>query len=89
MDELRNFNAPKLYEKLNLSDNDFEEFLKDLGLIFRTRTCNCGGDMHYKQQKIQSIQSGVAREKFVVRRKAILLIHGLKAHTFRSKKSSS
>lgn len=49
MEELRNFNAKKLYQKLNLVDNEFEEWLKQLELIHRTRTCpECGTNMGFK-----------------------------------------
>lgn len=49
MDELRGFNAPRLYEKLLMtSDEDFESWLKELGLLYKERTCECGGGMNFK-----------------------------------------
>jgi len=48
MDELRNFNAAKLYQKLALPDHEFEDWLQGMGLLTRTRTCDCGGSMTHK-----------------------------------------
>lgn len=48
MDDLRNFNSRKLYEKLSLPDQEFEGWLKNLGLLYRDRICDCGGAMSYQ-----------------------------------------
>jgi len=50
MDELRNFNAKKLYQKLAMTDEEFDDWLKELGLLRKTRICDCGGNMSYKQR---------------------------------------
>jgi hypothetical protein len=49
LEELKDFNAKNLCDKLiNLSDNEFEEWLNAKKLLFTTRTCHeCGGDMSY------------------------------------------
>jgi len=44
MEELKNFKPIDLYEKLRLSDNDFDAWLEKLGLLHGKRTCyKCGG----------------------------------------------
>ena len=35
MDELRGFNEEKLWRKMFMDDNEFENWLKDLGLLHR------------------------------------------------------
>ena len=47
MDELRNFNASKMFKKLNLPDDEFEDWLKSLELLPKERTCECGGQMSH------------------------------------------
>lgn len=39
MEELRNFNAKKLYKKLDLPDKEFQEWLVSLGLLHRDMVC--------------------------------------------------
>lgn len=49
MEVLRNFNARELFRKLEMPDNDFEDWLIDLGLLHRTRTCDvCHSAMNQK-----------------------------------------
>jgi len=48
MDDLRNFNAPRLYKKLALPDQEFELWFKELGLLHTDRICECGGSMNFK-----------------------------------------
>ena len=48
MEELFNFNAPKLYQKLALPENEFEDWIIDLGLLPKNKTCECGGTMKHK-----------------------------------------
>lgn len=48
MDELRNFNARKLYQKLEMPL--FEDFLKELGLLPKVKVCDCGGQMTFKSK---------------------------------------
>jgi len=40
MEQLKNFNMIHLGDKLRLSDNDFEAWLEELGLLHGKRTCN-------------------------------------------------
>jgi hypothetical protein len=51
MEELKNFNARKLYKKLDLPDNEFEGWMKELGLLHSVRTCECGGSMSLRTRK--------------------------------------
>jgi hypothetical protein len=49
MDELRGINSRGLFRLLDQSDADFEEWMRDAGLLHRVRTCeHCGGSMSYK-----------------------------------------
>ena len=44
MEQLKNFSMIDLCEKLKLSDNDFDVWLEQLGLLHGKRTCSaCGG----------------------------------------------
>lgn len=44
MEELQNFNFTDLYEKIQMSDNDFDAWLEELGLLHAKKTCKqCGG----------------------------------------------
>ena len=44
MEQLKNFNMIDLGDKLRLSDNDFDAWLEELGLLHGKRTCEaCGG----------------------------------------------
>nr|CAD2188110.1 unnamed protein product [Meloidogyne enterolobii]CAD2192377.1 unnamed protein product [Meloidogyne enterolobii] len=44
MEQLKKFNMIDLGDKLRLSDNDFDAWLEELGLLHGKRTCDaCGG----------------------------------------------
>nr|CAD2190747.1 unnamed protein product [Meloidogyne enterolobii] len=44
MEQLKNFKPLDLHDKLRLSDNDFDAWLEELGLLHGKRTCHkCGG----------------------------------------------
>nr|CAD2197024.1 unnamed protein product [Meloidogyne enterolobii] len=44
MEQLKNFKPFDLHDKLRLSDNDFDAWLEELGLLHGKRTCHkCGG----------------------------------------------
>ena len=45
MDELRGFNDEKLWRKMFMDDDEFENLLKDLGLLHRRRLC-CDKEMN-------------------------------------------
>ncbi|CAK5052366.1 unnamed protein product [Meloidogyne enterolobii] len=52
MEQLKNFKSSHLHEKLRLNDNDFDAWLKELGLLHEKRTCNkCGGRTTIKHKK--------------------------------------
>jgi hypothetical protein len=50
LEELRNFNATNLYDKLiNLNNDEFEEWLAEKKLIYNSRVCpDCGGRMSHQ-----------------------------------------
>ena len=45
MDELRGFNEEKLWRKMFMDDDEFENWLKDLGLLHQRRYC-CDKEMN-------------------------------------------
>ena len=51
MEQLKNFNLHNLFRQLQLSDEDFEEWLKTLKLLPRRKICECGQDMNFKWKK--------------------------------------
>src|SRR4051794_22723796 len=54
MDDLRNFNTDRLYsEILYRTDDEVIQWCVDHGLIHRTRTCVCGGQMTYKWRRVK------------------------------------
>ena len=46
--ELRNFNTRRLFEKINLTDAQFEDWLQGIGLLHSKRTCECGARMRLR-----------------------------------------
>jgi len=48
MEALKGFNEKKLYEKVFLSDTDFEKWLVELGLLYGDRKCKCDSGMTLK-----------------------------------------
>jgi len=78
MDELRNFNAPKLYAKLALPDSEFENWLIDMELLPRSRTCGCGGSMNFKKKDDRKYPTGAALLRIAVKRLAICQELGLR-----------
>jgi len=52
MESLKRFNESDLYKKLLLlSEDEFNEWLKDLGLLHQKRTCECGAPMRLKNRE--------------------------------------
>ena len=51
LDVLRGFNARALFRRLELPGDDFDEWLGQVGLLYRRRTCTCGGRMHLRTMK--------------------------------------
>ena len=45
MEELQNFKLADLFDKLRLDDDEFHEWLADIGLLHGSRTCTCGNLM--------------------------------------------
>lgn len=43
-EELRSMNLQDLYAKLQLTDNEFDDWLKQLGLLHRSQICDTCGD---------------------------------------------
>lgn len=52
MEHLKHFNAKRLYEKLNMTNTQFEEWIKGLGLLHAKRTCECGARMRLKNPRV-------------------------------------
>ena len=46
LDSLKNFTLTKLHVKPNLPENEFQEWLTDLGMLHKKRTYVCGREMH-------------------------------------------
>ena len=44
LDSLKNFTITALHIKLNLPEQEFQQWLTDLGLLHKKRTCVCGRD---------------------------------------------
>ena len=55
MEQLKNFNLHNLFRQLQLSDEDFEEWLKTLKLLPRRKICECGQDMNFKWKKFFTV----------------------------------
>lgn len=51
MDELKTFTLHDLFDKLRLFDEQFEQWLKEIGLMHSQRICECGNAMRYKWTK--------------------------------------
>ena len=51
IEELKKFTLRDLFEKLSLSDELFEQWLKEIGLLRTQRICECGKTMRYKWTK--------------------------------------
>ena len=45
MEELQDFKLADLFAKLRLDDDEFHEWLADIGLLHGSRTCTCGNMM--------------------------------------------
>ena len=45
MEELQDFKLADLFAKLRLDDDEFHEWLADIGLLHGSRTCTCGNLM--------------------------------------------
>ena len=51
MESLKNFKDADLFRVLAISEEEFENWLKSMKLIFQTRICECGKEMSYKWRK--------------------------------------
>ena len=45
LDDLKGYNAPLLYRKLFSSDDDFYNWLREMGLVASSMACVCGEAM--------------------------------------------
>uniref|UniRef100_A0A914DRC1 Uncharacterized protein n=1 Tax=Acrobeloides nanus TaxID=290746 RepID=A0A914DRC1_9BILA len=45
MEELQDFKLDDLYDKLRLEEDEFQEWLSEIGLLHASRTCACGNPM--------------------------------------------
>ena len=58
---LKGFKLSDLYMKIGLSDDEFINWLQELGIIPKDRTCECGSDMRI--QKMRNTKRFVCRKK--------------------------
>lgn len=63
LNPLKNFNAPQLYRKLELSNEEFNEWLMTLGLLWRERKCTCGAFMSIKVNKTMLTKTWKCKRK--------------------------
>ena len=61
LDSLKNFTITALHIKLNLSEQEFQQWLTDLGLLHKKRTCVCGREM--RKENIINMEDGFAKRK--------------------------
>ncbi|CAK5056969.1 unnamed protein product [Meloidogyne enterolobii] len=70
MEQLRNFKPFDLHEKLRLSDNDFDAWLGELGLLHGKGTCHkCGGRTTLSVNKDERYDVGGVQPKIVEKNK--------------------
>ena len=50
LDSLKNFTLTKLHVKLNLPENEFQQWLTDLGMLHK-KTCVCGTEMRKEKHQ--------------------------------------
>lgn len=72
MNELRGFNAPKLYQKLALSDSDFLKWLQELDILPKEMICECGQNMNYKWQTNKNYPAWRCTKKICRKEKGFL-----------------
>ena len=41
----------KLHIKLNLTENEFQQWLTDLGMLHKKRTCDCGREVRKEKER--------------------------------------
>ena len=58
---LKNFTITRLHVKLNLSEEEFQQWLTDLKMLHKKRTCDCGSEM--RKEKRQNYGRWVCRKK--------------------------
>ena len=51
MEQLKNFKMENLYQKMLMSDRDFDQWLLELGLLHKNMVCECGNSMVVKKPK--------------------------------------
>jgi hypothetical protein len=64
MEELQDFKLDDLYDKLRLEEDEFQEWLSEIGLLHASRTCACGnpirknkdgrGILHWRKQELRA-----------------------------------
>ncbi|KAL7071056.1 hypothetical protein ACQ4LE_009709 [Meloidogyne hapla] len=59
---LKNFTIRRLHIKLNLPEEEFQQWLTDLKMLHKKRTCDCGSEM--RKEKRQNYGRWVCRKKF-------------------------
>ena len=66
LQSLKNFTLTKLHVKLNLPENEFQQWLTDLGMLHK-KTCVCGTEMrkekHQKYGRWQCKKQHVEKQR--------------------------
>jgi len=45
LQSIKNFSLTKLHDQIKLPETEFQQWLTDLGMLHRKRTCDCGTEM--------------------------------------------
>ena len=53
MEELQDFKLDDLYDKLRLEEDEFQEWLSEIGLLHASRTCACGNPMRKTETDVE------------------------------------
>jgi hypothetical protein len=50
LQSIKNFTLTKLHDKIKSPENEFQQWLTDLGMLHKKRTYDCGTEMRKKKQ---------------------------------------
>ncbi|CAK5050227.1 unnamed protein product [Meloidogyne enterolobii] len=50
LQSIKNFTLTKLYDKIKLPNDEFQQWITDLGMLHRKRTCDCGKEMRKEKR---------------------------------------
>uniref|UniRef100_A0A1I8B8C3 Uncharacterized protein n=1 Tax=Meloidogyne hapla TaxID=6305 RepID=A0A1I8B8C3_MELHA len=80
---LKNFTIIRLHVKLNLPEEEFQQWLKDLKMLRKKRTCDCGNEM--RKEIRQNYGRWVCRKSKCRKTKGALLSKAFE-HVFKQKR---